>query len=82
MKNPQVRIPLATYNKIAPLINQQANSARSHMRLTHDQKITLAKRSKIQQLAKRFQQSEIQNARTKVSDTDVAMAMAIKGLPS
>ena len=75
MKNPQVSIPLATYNRIAPLIKQQANSAKRQPPLTHDQKLLMAKKVKIQQLSNRFKQSEIYNARFKPTETDVVLAM-------
>jgi len=75
MKNPQVSIPLATYNKIEPLIKQQANLAKRQPNLTHDQKLAMARKAKIQQLSNRFKQSEIYNARTKISDSDIVMAM-------
>ena len=75
IKNPQVFIPLDTYNKVAPLIKQQANSAKKQPTLTHDQKLSMAREAKIKQLANRFKQSEIYNARTKISDSDIVMAM-------
>ena len=75
MKNPQVSIPLDTYNKMAPLIKQQANSAKRQPPLTHDQKLAMARKAKIQQLSNRFKQSEIYNARFKPTETDIVLAM-------
>ena len=76
MKNPQVSIPLDTYNKMAPLIKQQANSAKRQPSLTHDQKLLMARKAKIQQLSNRFKQSEIYNARFKPTETDIVLAMS------
>ena len=75
MKNPQVSIPLDTYNKMAPLIKQQANAAKRQPPLTHDQKLAMARKAKIQQLSNRFKQSEIYNARFKPTETDIVLAM-------
>ena len=75
MKNPQVSIPLDTYNKIAPLIKQQANAAKMQPALTHDQKLLTARKAKIQQLSNQFKQSEIYNARFKPTETDIVLAM-------
>ena len=75
IKKPQVSIPLATYNKISPLIKQQANSAKRQPTLTHDQKLLMARKAKIQQLSNRFKQSEIYNARFKPTETDIVLAM-------
>jgi len=67
MKNPQVSTPLDTYNKMAPLIKQPT--------LTHDQKLAMARKAKIQQLSNRLKQSELYNARFKPTETDIVMAM-------
>jgi len=75
MKNPQVTIPFDTYNKMEPLIKQQANKAKRQQTLTHDQKLALARKAKIQQLSNRFKQSEIYNARFKPTETDIVLAM-------
>ena len=75
MKNPQVSIPLDTYNKMAPLIKQQANAAKRQPPLTHDQKLAMARKAKIQQLSNRFNQSEIYNARFKPTETYIVLAM-------
>jgi hypothetical protein len=75
MKNPQVSIPLDTYNKVAPLIKRQANSAKRQPPLTHGQKLLKARKSKIQQLSNRLKQSEIYNARFKPTETDIVLAM-------
>jgi len=75
MKNPQVSIPLDTYNKMAPLIKQQANSAKRQPPLTHNEKLLMARKAKIQQLSNRFKQSEIYNARFKPTETDIVLAM-------
>ena len=75
MKNPQVSIPLDTYNKLAPLIKQRANAAKNQPPLTHDQKLAMARKAKIQQLSNRFKQSEIYNARFKPTETDIVLAM-------
>ena len=75
IKNPQVSIPLDTYNKMAPLIKLQAHSAKRQPPLTHDQKLAMARKAKIQQLSNRFKQSEIYNARFKPTETDIVLAM-------
>jgi len=75
IKNPQVSIPLATYNNMVPLIKQQANSAKKQPPLTHDQKLLMARKAKIKQLSNRFKQSEIYNARFKPTETDIVLAM-------
>jgi len=75
IKNPKVSIPLDTYNKMAPLIKQQANSAKRQPPLTHNQKLLMARKAKIQQLSNRFKQSEIYNARFKPTETDIVLAM-------
>jgi len=75
IKNPQVSIPLDTYNKMAPLIKQQANSVKKQRPLTHDQKLMMARKAKIQQLSNGFKQSEIYNARFKPTEADIVLAM-------
>lgn len=72
---PTVTIPLATYNQVKPIIQQQQNAARNQPPMTQSQKVAAARRAKINQLTNRFKQSEIRLARTKPSEEDIALAM-------